>query len=96
MAEERTGVVTLKGNPLTLIGPEVKVGDKAPDFSSLKGLGAPITLADLEGKVKVFNVIISVDTPVCDVHTKRFNQEAANLGDEVVILTLSMDLPFAL
>ncbi|TFG78343.1 MAG: thiol peroxidase [Thermodesulfobacteriales bacterium] len=96
MAEERTGVVTLKGNPLTLIGPEVKVGDKAPDFSSLKGLGAPITLADLEGKVKVFNVILSVDTPVCDVQTKRFNQEAANLGDEVVILTLSMDLPFAL
>ena len=96
MAEERTGVVTLKGNPLTLIGPEVKVGDKAPDFSSLKGLGAPITLSDLEGKVKVFNVIISVDTPVCDVQTKRFNEEAANLGDDVVILTLSMDLPFAL
>jgi thiol peroxidase len=96
MAEERTGVVTLKGNPLTLIGPEVKVGEKAPDFSSLKGLGAPITLADLEGKVKVFNVIISVDTPVCDVQIKRFNQEAANLGDDVVILTLSMDLPFAL
>ncbi|GJM15447.1 MAG: putative thiol peroxidase [Thermodesulfobacteriota bacterium] len=96
MAEERTGVVTLKGNPLTLIGPEVKVGDKAPDFSSLKGLGAPITLADMEGKVKVFNVIISVDTPVCDVQTKRFNEEAANLGDDVEILTLSMDLPFAL
>lgn len=96
MAEERTGVVTLKGNALTLIGPEVKVGDKAPDFSSLKGLGAPVTLADLEGKVKVFNVIISVDTPVCDVQTKRFNQEAANLGDDVEILTLSMDLPFAL
>lgn len=96
MAEERTGVVTLKGNPLTLIGPEVKVGDKAPDFSSLKGLGAPISLADMEGKVKVFNVIISVDTPVCDVQTKRFNEEAANLGDEVEILTLSMDLPFAL
>ncbi|MGB3364016.1 MAG: thiol peroxidase [Thermodesulfobacteriota bacterium] len=96
MAEERTGVVTLKGTPLTLIGPEVKVGDKAPDFSSLKGLGAPVTLADLEGKVKVFNVIISVDTPVCDVQTKRFNQEAANLGDDVEILTLSMDLPFAL
>ncbi len=96
MAEERTWVVTLKGNPLTLIGPEVKVGDKAPDFSSLKGLGAPITLTDLEGKVKVFNVILSVDTPVCDVQTKRFNQEAANLGDDVVILTLSMDLPFAL
>lgn len=96
MAEERTGVVTLKGNPLTLIGSEVKVGDQAPDFSSLKGLGAPITLADMEGKVKVFNVIISVDTPVCDVQTKKFNEEAANLGDDVEILTLSMDLPFAL
>ena len=96
MAEERTGVVTLKGNPLTLIGPEVKVGDKAPDFSVLKGLGAPISLSDLEGKVKVFNVILSVDTPVCDLQTKRFNEEAANLGDNVEILTLSMDLPFAL
>ena len=96
MAEERTGVVTLKGNPLTLIGSEIKVGDQAPDFSSLKGLGAPVTLADMDGKVKVFNVIISVDTPVCDVQTKKFNEEAANLGDDVEILTLSMDLPFAL
>ncbi len=96
MAEERTGVVTLKGNPLTLIGSEVKVGDKAPDFTALKGLGAPIGLSDLEGKVKIFNVIISVDTPVCDVQTKRFNEEAADLGDDVEILTLSMDLPFAL
>ena len=96
MAEERTGVVTLKGNPLTLIGSEVKVGDKAPDFTALKGLGDPISLADLEGKVKVFNVIISVDTPVCDVQTKRFNEAAADLGDDVEILTLSMDLPFAL
>ena len=75
---------------------EIKVGDKAPDFSSLKGLGAPISLSDLEGKVKVFNVILSVDTPICDTQTKRFNQEAANLGDGVEILTLSMDLPFAL
>lgn len=96
MAEERTGVVTLKGNPMTLIGPEVKVGDKAPDFSSLEALGSPVGLGDLEGKVKVFNVVVSVDTPVCDVQTKRFNQEAAELGDDVEILTLSMDLPFAL
>jgi thiol peroxidase len=96
MAEERTGVVTLKGNPMTLIGPEVKGGDKAPDFSSLEALGSPVGLGDLEGKVKVFNVVVSVDTPVCDVQTKRFNQEAAELGDDVEILTLSMDLPFAL
>lgn len=96
MAEERAGVVTLKGNSMTLIGPEVKVGDKAPDFSSLEALGSPVGLGDLEGKVKVFNVVVSVDTPVCDVQTKRFNQEAAELGDDVEILTLSMDLPFAL
>ena len=96
MAEERTGVVTLKGNPMTLIGPEIRVGDKAPDFSSLEALGSPVGLGDLEGKVKVFNVVVSVDTPVCDVQTKRFNQEAAELGDDVEILTLSMDLPFAL
>lgn len=96
MAEERTGAVTLKGNPVTLVGPEIKVGDKAPDFSSLEALGSPVGLGDLEGKVKIFNVIVSVDTPVCDVQTKRFNEEAAGLGDDVEILTLSMDLPFAL
>ena len=96
MSEERSGAVTLKGNPVTLVGHEIKVGEKAPDFSSLEALGSPVTLGDLEGKVKIFNVIVSVDTPVCDVQTKRFNQEAANLGDDVEILTLSMDLPFAL
>lgn len=96
MAEERPDVVTLKGNPVTLLGSEVKVGDKAPDFSSLEALGSPVGLGDLEGKVKVFNVVLSVDTPVCDIQTKRFNREAAELGDGVEILTLSMDLPFAL
>ena len=96
MAEERPDVVTLKGNPVTLLGSEVKVGDKAPDFSSLEALGSPVGLGELEGKVKVFNVIVSVDTPVCDIQTKRFNREAAELGDDVEILTLSMDLPFAL
>lgn len=96
MAEERQNVVTMKGNPVTLVGPEIKVGDKAPDFSALAGLGAPVELKDLKDKVKVFNVIVSVDTPVCDVQTKRFNQEAAGLGDDVEIVTISMDLPFAL
>lgn len=96
MAEERPDVVTLKGNPVILLGSEVKVGDKAPDFSSLEALGSPVGLGDLEGKVKVFNVVLSVDTPVCDIQTKRFNREAAELGDGVEILTLSMDLPFAL
>lgn len=96
MADERTNVVTMKGNPVTLMGREVKVGDKAPDFTALAGLGAPVGLKDLGDGIKVFNVIVSVDTPVCDVQTKRFNQEAAGLGDGVDIVTISMDLPFAL
>lgn len=96
MANERPNVVKMKGNPVTLLGNEVKVGDKAPDFTALAGLGAPVGLGDLKDKVKVFNVVISVDTPVCDVQTKRFNKEAAGLGDGVEIVTLSMDLPFAL
>jgi thiol peroxidase len=96
MAKERPNVVKMKGNPVTLLGNEVNVGDKAPDFTALAGLGAPVGLGDLRDKVKVFNVVVSVDTPVCDVQTKRFNKEAAGLGDDVEIVTLSMDLPFAL
>ncbi len=96
MSEERANQVTMKGNPVTLVGHEVKPGDSAPDFTLYAMPGAPVGLHDLEGKVKVFNVIVSVDTPVCDVQTKKFNQEAANLGDDVEILTISMDLPFAL
>ncbi len=96
MAEERSGIVKLKGNPLTLVGPEIKVGDAAPDFSALESLGSPVSLSDLEGRVKIFNVVVSVDTPVCAVQTKKFNQEAASLGEGVEILTMSMDLPFAM
>jgi len=96
MANERPNIVKMRGNPVTLLGNEVKVGDKAPDFTALAGLGAPVGLGDLKGKVKVFNVVLSVDTPVCDTQTKRFNKEAAGLGDDVEIVTLSMDLPFAL
>lgn len=94
MAEERPGAVTMKGNPLTLVGPEIKVGDKAPMFSALKAIGSPITLDDLKGKVKVFNVVVSVDTPVCEAQTRRFNEEAARLPADVEIHTVSMDLPF--
>ncbi|MEQ9617966.1 MAG: thiol peroxidase [Deltaproteobacteria bacterium] len=96
MSEERPNVVKMKGNPVTLVGHEVKIGEKAPDFTALEALGSPVGLGDLKDKVKVFNVVVSVDTPVCDVQTKRFNQEAANLGEGVEILTISMDLPFAL
>ena len=96
MAQERSGAVTMKGNPVTLVGPEVKVGDRSPDFKAFKGLGSPVSLDDLKGKVKVFNVVVSVDTPVCDAQTRRFNEEEAKLPPDVEIYTVSMDLPFAL
>jgi len=90
---ERT--VTFMGNPLTLLGTELKVGDKAPDFSVLdNGLG-PITLENYAGKVKVICAVPSLDTPVCDTETRRFNLEAANLKGDVALLTISQDLPFA-
>lgn len=92
---ERTGLITFQGNPLTLVGDAVKVGDTAPDFMALANDLSPRSLADFSGKVVVISSVPSLDTPVCDMQTRRFNSEAAALGDEVVILTLSMDLPFA-
>jgi thiol peroxidase len=92
---ERPGVITIKGNPLTLVGNETKVGDKAPDFTVLDNDLEPVDLSTYAGKVKVISVVPSLDTPVCDAQTRRFNVEAGNLGDDVVILTISMDLPFA-
>jgi len=93
--EERTGIITFKGSPLTLIGPEVKVGDTAPDFAVAANDLSPATLADYAGKVLIVSAVPSLDTPVCDVETRRFNTEATKLGDDVKILTVSMDLPFA-
>lgn len=95
MSVERPSAVKMRGNPLTLVGPEIKVGDKAPDFQSQEGLGEFVGLKIFDGKIKVFNVVVSLDTPVCDVQTKKFNQEASNLPDDVEIVTVSMDLPFA-
>ena len=92
---ERTGAITLKGNPLTLVGNEVKVGLKAPDFQVLDNDLKPVTLANHRGKIVVISVVPSLDTPVCDAQTRRFNVEAGKLGQDVVILTISMDLPFA-
>jgi thiol peroxidase len=91
---ERPGATTLKGNSLTLIGPELKVGDKAPDFEVVDNSLQPVTLAKTAGKVRIFSVVPSLDTPVCDMQTKRFNDEAAKLPG-VDIYTISMDLPFA-
>lgn len=95
MAQERPGAVTMRGNPLTLIGPELQVGQTAPGFTLIGAGMKPVTLADFSGKVKIISTIPSVDTPVCDAETRRFNEEAAKLPANVVVLTVSMDLPFA-
>ncbi|WP_067927908.1 thiol peroxidase [Alicyclobacillus shizuokensis] len=95
MEQERTGVVTFAGKPVTLIGPEIRVGDKAPDFEVLANDLSPVTLADSNGKVRIISVVPSLDTGVCDAQTRRFNQEASALGDNAVVLTISADLPFA-
>ncbi|UKS26324.1 thiol peroxidase [Paenibacillus sp. HWE-109] len=92
---ERTGVATVGGNPVTLLGPEIKIGDQAPDFKVNKDLMTEVSLADYAGKVKLISVVPSVDTGTCDAQTRRFNVEADKLGEDVVILTISVDLPFA-
>ena len=79
---------------MTLVGPELKAGDSAPDFSLVDNSLKPVTLKDTGGNVRIISVVPSLDTPVCDAQTKKFNEEAANLPG-VDILTVSMDLPFA-
>jgi thioredoxin-dependent peroxiredoxin len=92
--KERPGATTMRGNPLTLLGPELKAGDKAPDFSAVNDSLQPVNLAGTGKAVRIFSVVPSLDTPVCDAQTKRFNEEAAKLSG-VEIYTISMDLPFA-
>ncbi len=87
--------VTLRGNPLTLGGSEVSVGQAAPDFTAVNNDLQPVTLSEAQGKVIILSSVPSVDTPVCDTETRRFNEEAAKLGEGIEIWTLSMDLPFA-
>ena len=91
---KRESAVTFKGNPVTLVGPEIKAGDKAPGFSCLKGLDA-VTLADTPAKARMFSVVPSLDTPVCSTQTKRFEDAVKTLGDGVACYTVSLDLPFA-
>ena len=91
---ERPGATTLKGNPLTLIGPELKPGDPAPDFSATDVALKPVNLKDTGSNVRIISVVPSLDTPVCDAQTKKFNEAAASLPG-VDIITVSMDLPFA-
>ena len=91
---EREGATTFKGSPLTLIGPELKPGDPAPDFEAIDMTMKPVKLSDTAGKVRIFSVVPSLDTPVCDMQTKRFNDEAGKL-DNIEFYTISVDLPFA-
>src|SRR3989338_3674321 len=93
---ERTGLATLKGNPLTLLGNEVKVGQAAPEATLTANDLSETKLSSLiKGKRAIVSVVPSLDTPVCDKQTRHFNKEAAALGEDVIILTISMDLPFA-
>ena len=93
---ERKGVVTFGGNPLTLIGDEAKEGTKAPDFTVIDKEMKEVKLSDFTGKVKIISVTPSLDTPVCDMQARRFNQEAQSLSGSLVVLNISMDLPFAI
>lgn len=91
---QRTGATTLQGRPLTLLGDEVRAGDPAPDFTAVAADLSPVTLATTAGSVRVFSVVPSLDTEVCDLQTRRFNEDAAAI-DGVTIWTVSVDLPFA-
>jgi len=93
---ERKEVVTMKGWPMTLIGPDIKPGDKAPEFTVLDGTLEEVRLRDFTGKTKIISVTPSLDTPVCDLQLRRFNHEAVHLKHDVVVLNISMDLPFAI
>jgi len=93
---ERTGVVTFKGNPLTLLGTEQKAGNRAPDFTVTGRDLKPVSLRDFEGSAKLISVTPSLDTPVCDRQARRFNEAAARLPDGISIMNISMDLPFAI
>jgi thioredoxin-dependent peroxiredoxin len=95
----RPGAVTFKGNPMTLAGKAVAVGQNAPDFklhSFEKGGLVTVTPADLKGKATFISVVPSLDTPVCQTQTKKFNDQLSSLGDKVNALTVSLDLPFAM
>lgn len=92
---ERNGAITMRGNPLTLVGSELAVGDSAPDVTLLDNELKPVKLSSFRGKTCVLSSVPSLDTPVCDLETRKFNDAAGSLGEDVAILTISMDLPFA-
>ena len=92
---ERKNTVTLEGTPITLLGEEIRVGQKAPDFKVLDSELKEVDSSAFKGKIKVIASVPSLDTPICDLQIKRFNDEAAGLSKDVVIIFVSMDLPFA-
>lgn len=92
---QKTGEVTVKGSPLTTTGHTAKVGDKAPDFTALDNNFKPVSLSDFGGRPVLISAAPSLDTPVCSQQTQRFNEEVANLPEDVVIIAITMDLPFA-
>lgn len=92
---DRTGIVTINGAPVTLTGEPISIGQQAPDCVAADNNLAPVQLSSFLGKVVILSFVASLDTAICDVETRRFNQEAAGLGDDVAIVTVSMDLPFA-
>ncbi|NIA06867.1 MAG: thiol peroxidase [Actinobacteria bacterium] len=93
--QERKGVVTFQGEPLTLLGDEVTVGQAAPDFTVVDKDFKPVKLSEFAGRVVLISAVPSLDTPVCSIQTKRFNEEAAKLAEKITVLTISEDLPFA-
>ena len=95
MAEEKQSIVTMMGKAMTLLGPDIKKGDDAPDFTLLDNSLAPVNLADSAGKIRLISVVPSLDTEVCALQTENFNKAAQNLSDDIVLYTVSMDLPFA-
>jgi thiol peroxidase len=95
MASIRQGATSLRGNPIDVTGEELKVGQKAPDFTLVGQDMSSVTLKDTTGKVRVISTVPSLDTPVCATETRRWQEEADKLGDRIEIITVSMDLPFA-
>ena len=95
MTEKRTGIIHFKGNPVTLVGPDVKVGSPAPDFTVVDNGLQPVTRDSAKGKIQLIAVVPSLDTGVCDTMTRKFNQDAAALPENVEVYTISVDLPFA-
>jgi len=91
---ERSDLVTMQGAPVTLVGHEVKTGDEAPDFTCVDKDFKPVSFSAYRGKVVVIASVPSLETDVCSTETRRFNTEAAGLGEDVVVLAISMDLPF--